>query len=329
MKNYLFIALFISFGVNAQIGAKVQQKESIYGIWHNNQFGYQMTLILNKDGSGEFDREVVKFVTSANSLTITQDGNTTTYTYALQGGSLKLSGGDLDKEILFARSNGNQVTNTGSPDLANDITTSNDLIGVWSGNGETIEFKTDGNCVYLGNIFPYEISQGNVILTSAQGKAVFAYTIKGDQLVMSANGKQVLYYRGNNHNTQPSQNNNSNGGVAMELVGKWCYVNVASTYSGGSSADECITLNADGTYVYYSERSMSVNTNAYSGGTNSQNGDRGTWSVQGDRIYYNSQSQGQGSYRLEKRNHPKNVNDPMIVLDGKAFVTQTARQPWR
>jgi hypothetical protein len=51
--------------------------------------------------------------------------------------------------------------------------------------------------------------------------------------------------------------------------------------------------------------------------------------VQGDRIYYNSQTQGQGSYRLEKRNHPKNVGDPMIVLDGEAYVTATLKAPWR
>ncbi|HZV69137.1 MAG TPA: hypothetical protein VFG10_06315 [Saprospiraceae bacterium] len=32
---------------------------------------------------------------------------------------------------------------------------------------------------------------------------------------------------------------------------------------------------------------------------------------------------------LEQRNHPKNVNDPMIVLDGRAFVTAYNKPPWR
>ena len=67
----------------------------------------------------------------------------------------------------------------------------------------------------------------------------------------------------------------------------------------------------------------------YYGGTNSQGSDQGTWYVQGDRIYYNSQSKGPGSYRLEKRNHPKNVNDPMIILDGTAYVTAYQKAPWR
>ncbi len=334
MKNFIFALLLIPFGLTAQIGAKVQKQDKIFGVWQNNQFGYQMTLMLDAKGTGEFDGDPVTFTTQANNLVITQNGTTTDYIYELKNGSLTLSGGDLDEPVIFSRYvNPNAKTNTPNTLKKSDTPTTpetdSNLIGVWSGSGESIEFKTDGNCIYLGNTFPYEISQGHVVLTTSQGKIMFAYSIQGDELVISANGKQVLYNRGNGNAGNNSVANNNAGGVAMELVGKWCYVNVTSTYSGGSSADECIVLNADGTYIYSSERSMSVNTDAYAGGTNSQSGDRGTWYVQGDRIYYNSQSQGQGSYRLEKRNHPKNVNDPMIVLDGKAFVTQTSRQPWR
>jgi hypothetical protein len=72
---------------------------------------------------------------------------------------------------------------------------------------------------------------------------------------------------------------------------------------------------------------MSTNTNSFSGGTSSQNSDSGTWWVVGDRIHYNSQTQGQGSYQLIKRNHPKN-GDPMIVLDGTSYVTYYQKAPW-
>jgi hypothetical protein len=96
-----------------------------------------------------------------------------------------------------------------------------------------------------------------------------------------------------------------------------------------SQSSRCITLYADGTYYYTENSSRSVNTDAVSGGTASQGEDRGTWSVLGDRIYYHSRANGDGSYKLEKRNHPKNVNDPMIVLDGEPYVTTTQRAPWR
>ncbi len=152
---------------------------------------------------------------------------------------------------------------------------------------------------------------------------MFGYTVKDDQLSLTGNNKTVTYSKGQKNN-QPTQTAGK-GEVAMELVGKWCYM----SNSLNSSSNKCIVLNADGTYIYNSESSRSVNTTEVYGGTSSQSGDRGTWYVQGDRIYYNSQTQGQGSYRLEKRNHPKNVNDPMIVLDGEAYVTATMRQPWR
>jgi hypothetical protein len=111
------------------------------------------------------------------------------------------------------------------------------------------------------------------------------------------------------------------------LVGKWCYVNVNSTNSGGSSTSECITLYANGTYEYYSESSMSVNTNEYAGGTNNQSSDSGTWRVAGNTIIANSKTQGTKTYSLQKVNHPKN-GDPMIVIDGRAYATYYQKKPW-
>jgi hypothetical protein len=156
-----------------------------------------------------------------------------------------------------------------------------------------------------------------------------AYVVKSNQLSLTVNGKTIQYAKGS---AGATQNNLSSGGgkrVAEELVGKWCYVNVNSTNSGGSSTEQCFTLKADGTYEYYGETSRSVNTNAYAGGTNSQSIDRGTWSYDGTRVYYTSSAgAGSGSYVLEKRNHPKN-NDPMIVLDGTTYVTYYQKSPWR
>jgi len=145
MKDFLFILLLIPFAISAQIGAKAQQKESIHGVWQNNQFGYQMTLMLNADGTGEFDGDMILFTAQANKLAITLNGVITNYTYALQGNSLTLNGGDLDKPVIFSR---NGTTNT-QPTTANATPTpkmggvngnvplntpvSNELIGLWSG----------------------------------------------------------------------------------------------------------------------------------------------------------------------------------------------------
>ena len=329
----IFILFFVGISIcsAAQIGTKVQQQK-IYGIWQNNQFGYQMTLMFNPDGTGEFDGEPIKFSTRATILSIIVGATTTDYSYNLQGNSLTLSGGDLDGQVTFTsggspspqdESIAKAPTDPVSPSYSN---TASNLLGIWSGNGEMIKFRSDGKCVYLGNTFTYQISQGHIILTTGQGNATFAYSVNNSQLTLTANGQRVVYNKVNGASTVGTHNSaGAPGDIPMELVGQWCYMNMSTN----SQSSRCVVLNADGTYTFSSESSRSVNTDAFSGGTASQGADRGTWYVQGDRIYYNSQTTGQGSYKLEKRNHPKNVNDPMIVIDGESYVTTTSRPPWR
>lgn len=329
----LFLATTFCF---AQIGAKTKQSTQLSGLWQNDQFGYQMTLMLNPDGTGEFDGEAIKYSTQPGVLVLTMvaQQETTKYNYTLSGNALTLTGGDLDQAVTFKRSGTeatpSPVTNTGTPSTIATAGGSIDknLLGVWSGNGETIEFKPTGEVIYLGNTFKYEANQGHVSLITNQGNVMFQYAVVGTQLTMMANGQKVVYQKGANNGGGPMPNG-SGRQVPQELVGKWCWINVNNTNSGGSSSDECIILNGDGSYQYYSERSMSVNTPGFSGGTSSQGSDQGTWFVQGDRIFYNSASRGQGSYRLEKRNHPRNVNDPMIILDGQPYVTAFQKAPWR
>ncbi len=339
MKTLALTFLLVPIFVTAQIGAKTQQGGKLTGIWQNNQFGYQMTLMLNADGSGEFDGEMIKYTTQANKLSLMQAGQTTVYTFVLQGNSLTLSGGDLDNSIVFTRGGAQdvQTTQNQTPQLNQQLQSAgaqngNEVIGVWSGNGESVEFKSNGQCSYAGNTFQYQVSQGHIILVTPQGNAMLAYSVKGNQLTLSANGQQFTYTKGAGHEGQGSpqtqtQAQTGGGRVAQELVGKWCWTNVNSTNTGGSSSSACIVLNGNGTYEYASERSMDTNTSSFYAGTSSQGSDRGTWWVQGDRIYYNSQTRGQGSYQLQKQNHPK-TGDPMILLDGEPYVTFYQKPRW-
>jgi len=322
------LLILISNGMLAQIGANIQQKK-LFGIWQNSQFGYQMVLMLNENNTGEFDGESIRFATKGDKLEITQAGVTTSYTYSLQGNALTLSGGDLEGNVSFTKQGSAPQTNpvaqqkTAAPKLN---VGSADLLGLWSGNGETIEFDKNGQCKYLGQTYPYETSQGHVTLSTAQGQLMMAYSVANDQLTLIVNGKQLIYSKGASHAANGVANSGK-GAVAGELVGKWCYVNVNSTSSGGSSSSSCFVLNADGSYEYSGESSRSVNTPDFYGGTASQSSNRGTWWVQGDQLFYNSQTKGQGSYQFQKRNHPKN-GDPMIVINGQTYVTFYNKPPW-
>jgi len=327
-KHILFSFALVSNVVLAQIGTNIQQKK-LFGVWQNSQFGYQMVLMLNENYSGEFDGEVIRYAIKGDKLEIILSGVTTSYTYSLKGNTLALSGGDLEGIVTFSKQGSEPQTNnivqqkTVAP---KSNAGSTDLLGLWSGNGETIEFDKNGQCKYIGQTYSYEVSQAHVTLNTAQGQLMMAYNVANDQLTLIVNGKKLVYSKGGYHGTNATSNSGK-GEVAAELVGKWCYVNVYSTNSGGSSSSNCFVLNADGTYEYSGESSRSVNTPDFNGGTSSQSSDRGTWWVQGDQLFYNSQTKGQGSYQFQKRNHPKN-NDPMIVINGQAYVTFYNKQPW-
>ncbi len=119
-------------------------------------------------------------------------------------------------------------------------------------------------------------------------------------------------------------NDQQSGQIAPELVGKWCFINLAAG-TADAMTNSCVTLNADGTFDAVLDRSMLPNGNAFPG---LQDSDNGKWWVKGNRIFYNSNSNGQGSYVFEKKNHPRLENTPMIVLSGIAFVTASSHDPW-
>lgn len=322
---FTFSLLWITHLLPAQIGARVQQG-NLTGTWLNTDLGYTLTLLIQPNGTGELDGDPFTYTSDEKQLILTLDGKTTAYTYQLSGNTMTLSGGDIISPVQFKRSG----ADANEPAAAvSSSSGSGGLVGVWSGNGEQIEFTAEGVCIYLGQQYPYSIAQGQVSLMTSEGQVQFAYSISGDQLTLSANGQTISYTRGSSPSPSTTSPSSGQGQIAKELVGEWCWIDVNSYNQGSSYSSRCIILNADGTYSYSAEGSRSVNTPDFYGGTNTQSSDRGTWYVQGDRIYYNSPTNGQGSYRLEKRNHPKNVNDPMIVLDGEAYVTTTQRPPWR
>ena len=89
------------------------------------------------------------------------------------------------------------------------------------------------------------------------------------------------------------------------------------------AASRCFTLYQNGTYEYSAESSSG---GAY-GSTAGQSYDSGRWTATRTTITAYSNAHGKIVYPIELRNHPK-TGDPMIVLDGDAYVTTTQRRPW-
>jgi hypothetical protein len=330
--SILFVLLNLSAASWGQIGAKTNNPDlKIQGKWVNTSFGYAMELILNQGGQGSFDGEKMSYSISGNELTTNWSGNSVKYTFVLNGNILTLSGGDLDGTISFSRENASSQPSIQASGTNNNSPSS--LIGTWTGQGEEMSFAANGTMKYNVYDMKYSISGNTLTMQSPNGNVSFEYSINQGQLLLSSNG-QVFYYQSSNpSNGVTNSPTSAQGNVTRDLVGKWCYVNVTSNSSGGWSTDECFTLYENGTYEYHSENSGSAagynsyGNQTYAGGRSGSNVDRGTWSVSGSTLIVDSQSQGRINYTFQKKNHPKN-NDPMIVINGRSYVTFYQKSPW-
>jgi hypothetical protein len=114
------------------------------------------------------------------------------------------------------------------------------------------------------------------------------------------------------------------GGAREELAGSWAHMTNVNAGDGGRRTESILTLNADGTYAWRAESNWS----GPAGFGFTAQSETGTWSATDDSLTLKPEGGGEKKFGLEKRNHPKNVNDPMIVLDGQCFVTVYKKPPW-
>lgn len=215
------------------------------------------------------------------------------------------------------------------------------LTGTWNGELQgqalVLTLGSNGQGNLNGNPIRYQVI-GNALLIEEEGEvSAYQFRLQGNQLNVTGGelGATLVLVRGQpvppagGHAAGNSARaGNGIGQVRQELVGKWCQ---ASTFlanaGGGSSRSACFELKADGSYVYASESSMDAYGGGMWGGTTSGNSDAGRWSATGHSLTAQSRTGRITTYRMEKRNHPKN-RDPMICLDGECYVTYWQKASW-
>ena len=217
------------------------------------------------------------------------------------------------------------------------------LHGTWSaavdGQPLTVTFEPNGTGSINGKPMRWQTLMRLLVVQHQGGETVsYSFDAKGDRLSVSggdlngivtlSRGTAAAEAAAKSARSAPASSQASSGN-GHDLVGKWCKGSSFTANSGGgSSRMSCFELRPDGTYTYQSEGSMSANAPGMWGGTSSQSGDSGRWSVAGNRITAQSRSGQTNSYTLEKRNNPKNRRDPMICLDGECYTTFYNRPPW-
>ncbi len=234
----------------------------------------------------------------------------------------------MKKIILFFLLNVSLIVSAQSP-----------WVGTWhNDNSGTLVLNANGEGSLSGNTFNYAVDNGILVAYDEYGVYYLNIKVNANQLTINGELTQntpIIFTKtkgnalANQSVNKMNQNvNNEQGIIDQSIVGTWCWTNASATYSSSSSYSSCIVINADGTYQYNSEGSISAYGGGGYGGSSSQNSDYGTWRVSGNTIHVVSAKEGAKTYSFEKRNHPKN-GDPMIIIDGDAYVSYYQKAPWR
>lgn len=318
------------------LAVNIASSQSVAGTWVFNNGNFPLTMLLLDNGTGEFQGVQIKYRNQNGKLFFDDGIQPVTYNYQLTSTTLTLSGGDMQASVTFTRAgssaepavkstqNYNQPGNNGGFGVNSPVMPvgNSGLTGIWDGQQGKLVFYPDGSLLYNGASYLYSVSGSSINISTPEGNTSFNYSLANNQLTLSQNANSSTYTK--TSALRPD-------GVDQQMAGKWCIMsNNYNAYSGGgSSSAECITLNADGSYIYNSESSRSaytVDQSAY-GGTANQNSDRGTWRTDGLSIVSVSQVTGKTNrYSLLKQN-VKN-GDAAIVIGGKVFVTAYNRPGW-
>lgn len=207
-------------------------------------------------------------------------------------------------------------------------TTKNPLVGRWKSDIAVIEIRANGTVKINDDEFVYKVKNSVITVANDDGVMAFPFELDGDTLTVQVDGSEVVYSR-IKEGQGPGIGVGSGGGISggegsiiQAFVGKWCYL----ANLGGTSnyrSDRCFTLYANGTYEYFSE----VSSSGSAGSSVGSNYDSGRWTATRNSITAYSKTNGKIVYPIELRNHPK-TGDPMIVIDGDAYVTQTQKPSW-
>ena len=206
----------------------------------------------------------------------------------------------------------------------------NPLVGNWlcEDEGTKVEIRSNGTLTINGEEYAYKVKGAVINVVGEEGAMAIPFQLDGDTLTVDVEGKEMVYTRvkpgakTSGFGTGPAERSGAGEGVMQALVGKWCYLS-SLTGSNSYMSSRCFVLNANGTYEYSAESS----TSGAAGSTAGQSWDSGRWSATTTTLTAYSNSNGKTVYPIELRNHPK-TGDPMIVVDGDAYVTAYQKRPW-
>ena len=104
-NGYLRIGFFLVASASV---ALAQQPSNLVGTWTGKVEGFEveMKMMLNADGTADYEGVLGRWRVQGNKLLLTQEGETVAYNYTLRGSQMSLSGGDLMAPLVLTRRGG-------------------------------------------------------------------------------------------------------------------------------------------------------------------------------------------------------------------------------
>lgn len=341
-----FLVLVLVMIASSCGSSNSEGSNSLLGKWTTKS---NIVLELKENGKAVFDGTPMKYALGHDSIILTKDDKKIGYHYSIKNNSLEITGGELTEPMVFTKSEGagilseanskkdgaststdastantnsnNEATNSSDASSktsgqATENTSSKGIYDTWISPQETIELKSDGNCIYAGQAYKFKYTGSQLILTTPNGDVPMACALNGNQLTLTTNQGAFVYQRKGTKATAASSGGTR--GKGQELAGNWCYM----SNSKNISFNDCFTIYANGTYTAKSDNSMSATTGSVAENSN----DYGTWTYDGSTIYVQSKLHGAFSYPLQKT-YNKN-GDPCIVIGGKTYFCTTQHARW-
>ncbi|HLM60508.1 MAG TPA: hypothetical protein VK308_06880 [Pyrinomonadaceae bacterium] len=305
------------FGGNSR---KNNVSSEIVGRWKSDKG----ILEFSDDGIMTINGEQVPYKINGSAITVSSAQGALNFPFQVSNDRLIM--GAAGKQVVYTRIEGGGNLNQDRNEQPFNNKQSKGIVGRWQSDEATVEIRGNGTLTINGQQYSYKANDSTITISDNEGSMSLPYQITNDKMIVNVQGRRVIYTRisGNASNNAGGETNNRGGGVLPELVGKWCYIASVNPSSGNMrTSDRCFTLYANGTYEYYGENYTSGGGGSYTSATR----DSGRWSATSTSITAYSSTTGTTTFRLEKRNHPKN-NDPMLLLDGEAFVSAYQKQPW-
>jgi hypothetical protein len=197
---------------------------AVTGVWEYKDpavAANSITFTLNPDGTGKVDDDAVTYTVSGNTIKIVTGGETVAYTFKIDGDTMTVAGGDLDKPTPFTRKNatpkkglGAKIKNMAAADPAKTEAPKPDdaktdtppaqpkaaaapagPVGTWqSADGDQMEIRADA-LVYRGVTIPATLTAQSLKI-NANGQTVECpFEITGDAMNITIGGQALALKR--------------------------------------------------------------------------------------------------------------------------------------